>query len=51
MTNVLFHIETGNQEYEFTQGMWSEESSMTKVLYNIETCNKEYLFTQCIWSE
>ena len=42
MTNVLFIIQTSNQEYSFTQGMWSEESSMTKVLFNIQTSNQEY---------
>ena len=35
MTNVLFNIQTSNQEYLFTQGIWSEEPGMTKVLFNI----------------
>ena len=35
MTNVLFNIQTSNQEYLFAQGIWSEEPGMTKVLFNI----------------
>ena len=35
MTNVLFSIQTSNQEYLFTHGIWSEEPGMTKVLFNI----------------
>ena len=35
MANVLFNIQTSNQEYLFTLGIWSEEPGMTKVLFNI----------------
>ena len=42
MTKVLFNTQTNNQEYQFTQGMWSEKPGMTKVLFNIQTSNKEY---------
>ena len=42
MTNVLFSIQTNNQEYLFTHGIWSEEPGMTKVLFNIYISNREY---------
>ena len=42
MTNVLFSIQTSNQEYLFTHGIWSEEPGMTKVLFNIYISNREY---------
>ena len=42
MTKVLFNIQTSNKEYQFTQGMLSEEAGMTQVLFNIQTSNKEY---------
>ena len=35
MTNFLFNIQTSNQEYLFTQSIWSEEPGMTKVLFDI----------------
>ena len=39
MTEILFNIQTNNQEYWFTQGMLSEELGMTKVLFSIQTSN------------
>ena len=35
MTNVFFNFQTSNQEYLFTQGIWSEEPGMANVLFNI----------------
>ena len=34
MTKVLFDTYINNKEYQFTQGMWSEEPGMTKVLFD-----------------
>ena len=42
MTKVLFNIHTSDQEYYFTQGMWSEELGMTNVLFNIHTSDQKY---------
>ena len=35
-------VQTSNQEYSFTEGMWSEEPGMTNVLFHIQTSNQEY---------
>ena len=34
MTNVLFNTKENSLEYQFTQGMWSEELDMTNVLFD-----------------
>ena len=44
-------VQTRNQEYYFTKGMWSEEPGTTNVLFIIQTSNQEYKFTQGMWSE
>ena len=35
MTKVLFNTQKNELEYQFTQGMWSEEPGMTNVLFDI----------------
>ena len=33
MTMVLFSTQKNNKKYQFTQGIWSEESGMANVLF------------------
>ena len=37
MTKVLFDTQKNDLEYQFTQGMWSEQPGMTKVLFDTQT--------------
>ena len=37
MIKVLFDTQENNLEYQFTQGMWFEETNMTEVLFDIRT--------------
>ena len=39
---VLFNISIDNFKYQFTQGMWFEESGMTNVLFDIQTNRRAY---------
>ena len=39
---VLFNISIDNFKYQFTQGMWFEESGMTNVLFDIQTNSRAY---------
>ena len=34
IAKVLFNTQKSNLTYQFTQGMWFEESGMTKVLFD-----------------
>ena len=34
IAKVLFNTRKSNLTYQFSQGMWSEESGMTKVLFD-----------------
>ena len=42
MTKILFDIQENNLKYQFTQGMWSEETSMIDVQFNIQTNSRAH---------
>ena len=42
MTNVLFNTKENSLKYQFTQGMWPEESDMTNILFDTQENNRKY---------
>ena len=42
MTNVLFDTYKNNLEYQFTEGMWFEETGMIEVLFDIQTNSRKH---------
>ena len=41
MTKILFDTQENNLEYQFIQGIWSEETGMTEILFDIQTNSRK----------